>query len=269
MAALACALAGCDAQGAAQAPAAPAAELRVAARRGVIEAPDSIAAGWRRIRVEETDGGHIIVVFRLLESATDAGLPGFLADLDTAAGTPPSALALGGPEVGDSGEVVIELTAGHYLLGCVARDEAGHRHAGSGEARLLVVTEGPAPAAEARAAAPAATLELGMADFAYTGAEDWNPGPQMLRVANTGAQDHQVQIARLEPGSTVTDWMNAEKPRRHARAVAGVARMGPGTVTYLPLDLTTGEYVIYCLITDPASRQQHVAMGMFRGIRVR
>jgi hypothetical protein len=107
-----------------------------------------------------------------------------------------------------------------------------------------------------------------MVDFAYVGPEAWQGGPQMLRVINRGAQDHQLRLARLRPGASIQDWMGAEDPGTVAEDVAGVARAGPGTVTYLPVDLAAGHYVLYCLVSDPASRAPHVMMGMFKEIEV-
>jgi hypothetical protein len=63
--------------------------------------------------------------------------------------------------------------------------------------------------------------------------------------------------------------MHAPDPSAVATPVAGVARMGPGAVTYLPVELSAGSYVAYCLVTDPASGREHVEMGMFRAIQVR
>ncbi|HEY9518187.1 MAG TPA: hypothetical protein VIQ98_02975 [Gemmatimonadales bacterium] len=241
--------------------ASPAPDLLVTVRTGTVSAPDSVAAGWLRLRVEEDGNGHILVVFRLPESAIDSDVPGFLAALDTARATPPPALALGGPEIGDTGEVVIQFTRGRYLLGCVTRGGDGHRHASTGEARTIRVTEGAS-------AAPRATVEVPMTEFAYVVPERWTAGSHMLRVENRGRQDHQLRLARLRAGSTVTAWMNAEKPNEHAVPVAGVARMGPGTVAYLPVELIPGRYILFCLVPDPATGRPHVTMGMLRSIQI-
>jgi len=189
----------------------------------------------------------------------------FLAALDTAQTTPPPAVALGGPEVGNTGEVVIHLTAGRYVLGCVRRGAEGRRHGSSGEARVLVVT---APVASGREVPPPATEEVGMVDFAYVGPDRWPAGSHMLRIENRGQQEHQLRLARLRRGTSLQDWMNAEEPEEHATAVAGIARLGPGAVAYLPVELSAGAYVAYCLIPDPASGVPHGEMGMVRAIQV-
>lgn len=256
--------------GSVQAPPAPPGELRVSVRSGAIVAPDSVAPGWTRLRVTEDDGGHIVVLYRLTGDAWSTEPSAFAAALDGAA-TPAGAVALGGPEVGDSGEVIVELTPGRYALGCVRRGEDGHRHAAAGEARLLVVRDA-APVGSAvtptALAAPRPTQEVAMADFAYAGPDRWTAGRHVLAVRNDGAQDHQLRLARLHPGVTLRDWMEAEDPRQVAIDVAGVARLGTGRTAYLPVELPPGEYVAYCLVPDARSGEPHVMLGMFRAIHV-
>jgi hypothetical protein len=230
-------------------------------RNGAVSAPDSVAAGWLRLRVEEDGNGHILVAFRLPEAATDADVPAFLAALDTARATPPPALALGGPEIGDTGEVVIQFTKGRYLLGCVTRGRDRHRHASTGEAKTILVTKGASPA-------PRATQEVPMVDFAYAIPERWAAGSHMLRVENLGRQDHQLRVVRLRAGATLTTWMNADEPNQHALPVAGIARMGPGAVAYLPVELPPGRYILFCLVPDQASGRPHIEMGMLREIQI-
>lgn len=252
---------------AAEEPAAPPA-LQVVVRvdAGSITAPDTIEAGWRLLRVVEDGAGHIPVVFLLQDSSSTPDTAAFLRELDEGVETPGQALALGGPEVGDSGEVYIHFTPGRYLLGCVSRDEAGHRHASVGEATIMIVPD--TPPAEGTESPPKASHLVRMVDFAYMGPEDWRPGSQVLRVENAGQQDHQLRIARLNDGSTTRDWLYAGNPEELATDVAGVARMGSGVVAYLPVDLSAGEYVIYCLVSDEESGKPHVMLGMLRAIHV-
>jgi hypothetical protein len=241
--------------------------LLVSVRAGVVTASDTVEAGWTRVRVEEDGLGHILVVFRLTDGATDADQAAFLAALDTARATPLQAVAFGGPEIGDSGEVVLQLSAGRYVLGCVMRGPDNHRHASTGEFKSLMVT-GVSSRSGPRAAAPAGTQDVRMVEFAFVGPERWPAGTHMLRVDNRGKQDHQLRLIRLHQGTSVQAWLSAERPGRLATQIAGVARMGPGGVAYLPVNLERGTYVMSCLITDPASGRQHAELGMFRAIRV-
>lgn len=107
-----------------------------------------------------------------------------------------------------------------------------------------------------------------MVDFAYVGEERWQAGPHVLRVENSGRQEHQLRLVRLPPGSSLQDWLNADDPGEVGTAVAGVARLGPGAVAYLPVELPAGAYVAYCLIPDAASGRPHVELGMLRAIQV-
>lgn len=227
---------------------------------GSLEVTDSIRPGWRRVRVEEDGEGHIVVAFRLKDDAVIADPERFLQALDTASTTPLSALALGGPEVGDTGVVLIRFAPGAYVFGCVRRGPSGHRHAFEGEARLVMVS------GEESAEMPRASDTVRMTDFAYNTSGSWPAGPNMLRIENAGAQDHQVRLARLHDGASLRDWLDAEG--RLGTDLVGVARMGTGAVTFLPVDLQAGAYVLYCLIPDPGSGEPHIALGMLKSIRV-
>ncbi len=235
--------------------------------RGAISAPDSISSGWTRVHIEELEDTHIVVVFRLPATTTFAEQAAFVSALDAAPGTPEPGVAIGGPEVGSRGDVIVNLTPGVYVLACVRRGEDGHRHAIAGESRMLRVTARPSADSSLTASLHTAT-PVRMVDFAYVGEEHWNAGAQLLRIENTGAQDHQLRLARLRDGATLQSWINADNPDTVATTVAGMARVGPGQVAYLPVELSAGTYIAYCLVADATSKRPHVELGMLRAIRV-
>ncbi len=242
--------------------AAPPPTLGVHVDSGHVTAPDSIAAGWHALRVTEAGGSHILVAFRLGRAVADGQLPAVLAALDGTGADPSVALAIGGPEVGDTGEAILDFTPGRYLLACVSRGEDGHRHLAAGEARLLVATAAPP------APAPSGTVRLELRDFAYGGPDRWPAGPARLEIVNLGRQDHQVRIAHLKEGVSIRDWLHADDPGDVALTEVGMARMGPGTTAFLDVQLARGAYVLYCLVADPASGRQHVDLGMVRPMQV-
>lgn len=239
----------------------------VSVRAGTIVAPDSVSPGWRRVRVDELEGEHIVVVFRMPTATTAATVPAFIAALDTMPATPRPAVAIGGPEVGAHGDVIVHLTPGVYVLACVRRGADGHRHAHAGEAKLLVVAS-PTAADTMFAAPPASTQTVNMVDFAYIGPDQWTRGAQVLKIENTGKQDHQLRLVKLREGATVSSWMQADDPDTVATAVVGMARVGAGQTAYLPVDLAPGAYIAYCLVADGTTKRPHVDLGMLRAITV-
>lgn len=249
----------------ARTPSGASVDVPVTVRTGTITAPDSVRPGWRRVAVDETEGEHIVVVFRLPSTTTDVAA--FVAALDTAPATPSPGVAIGGPEVGASGEVIVHLTPGVYVLACVRRGKDGHRHASTGEARLLQVRSATAMDS-VFATPPPSSQTVRLVDFAYVGPDHWAPGAQLLRIENTGPQDHQLRLARLRNGASVQMWMTADDPDTVATTVVGMARVSAGEVAYLPVDLTPGSYIAYCLVTDGATKRPHVELGMLRAIQV-
>ena len=243
------------------------ADVQVTVRTGAITAPDSVRPGWTRVRVEEAEDAHIVVVFRLPATTTPGEVTAFVAALDTAPGTPRPGVAIGGPEVGARGDVIVHLTPGVYVLACVRRGDDGHRHAITGESTVLQVRSATA-ADSAFAAPPPSTQAVRLVDFAFVGPDHWAPGAQLLRIENTGKQDHQLRLARLRDGASLQAWMAADDPEAVATTVGGMARVGSGEVAYLPVDVTPGTYIAYCLVADMTTKRPHVALGMLRAIQV-
>ena len=238
--------------------------LAVSVSSGTLTAPDSARAGWTRLRVEEDGGGHIVVIFRIPDSLTPADLKALRMAMDTSRATPRDAVAYGGPEVGDSGEVTLYLTPARYLIGCVSRGEDGHRHLAGGEWKVMDVLRSRGR----RASEPLADHEVRMVDFAYAGEATWPAGEQVIQVVNRGRQEHQLRIDRLHPGVSLQAWLTAADSVEVSTPVAGAARMGPRRTVFLPVSLEPGAYVIYCLVPDYISGRMHVELGMFRAIKV-
>jgi hypothetical protein len=241
-------------------------DVVVSVDQGRITAPDTIRPGWTRFQVREDGEGHIVVIFRIATANPESDVGSFLAALDSAVATPQPGVAMGGPEIGDVGDVIVHLTPGRYVLGCVIRGPDGHRHASVGEARSFVVLPGDTDSS--LAAAPQPTQTLTMIDFAFTGPERWAAGEHVIRLTNNGSQDHHFRLVRLRSGASMREWMDAEDPNAIGTPVAGVARMGPGEHAYLPVALAPGSYVAYCLVPDVKSRVPHIELGMLRLIQV-
>jgi len=238
--------------------------VRVTIRTGTVSAPDSLPMGWTRLQMVADGPNHAPALFRLPAGTTKAQLAAFLSNLDTAAATPTGALAMGGRIAADSGEVVVELAPGRYVFTCLTKNDDGHRHGIAGESRLLTVTRTHAP----KASRPRARVSMRMTDFAYVGADRWAAGSYLVRVENVGRQDHQFRVARLPAGITFDSVVRSDDPRRLLIPVTGIGRMGR-SVTYLPVHLTPGSYVLFCLVHDPATGRTHDKLGMYRLVEVR
>jgi hypothetical protein len=246
--------------------AAPTADVSVTVRNGGITAPDSARAGWAHVRVDELEGEHILVFFRLPATSSDAQLAAFSAALDSAPATPAPGVAIGGPEIGAHGDVTLHLTPGVYVLACVSRGDDGHRHAIRGESKVLRV--GANASIATADSTPRSTQDVRMVDFAYVGPDHWPAGEQLLRIENTGKQDHQLRLERLHDGVTLQQWMQADDQTALSTPVSGMARVGAGETAYLPVTLGAGSYVAYCLVADATSKQPHIMLGMLRAIQV-
>lgn len=263
------------------------APLVVSIRDGALSAPSAIDAGWHRLHVTAEVGSHIVVAYRVPSSADAADLAALMSVIDTARATPAYARALGGVEGSAGGDVILAFTPGRYVLACLSRGDDDHRHAAKGEHSTFTVTDAGTDSS-VRAPEPQATAHLGLVDFAYTGPEVWtapahantnahanargapdSTATYMLRVENTGRQDHQVRIERLLNGATARTWLSADDRANISQYVGGIARMGTGAVAYLPMRLAPGTYVVYCLVPDAASRTPHIELGMLREVTVR
>jgi hypothetical protein len=242
----------------------PPAVAVVEMRDGRLAAPDTLPAGTIRFRLVRADSaGHNLVVFAL---AQDTDAESFAKALDLAPETPAPVVARGGPETppepGDTSDVYLTLAPGRYLLGCMLRGFAASRHVSAGEWRVVTVVPSEAEAP------PAATIELGMADFAFQSEDRWPAGDQMIRVSNIGSQEHIVFISRLDPGHTLSEWIAAEGDAPWSHSLGGVSRLGPGQSVLLPRTLAPGRYILTCLFVDPKSGRPHVELGMLREITV-
>ena len=237
--------------------------LLVKIAAGKVTAPDSVQSGWTRIAMVTSGTNHAPALFRLPPGVTKRNLDAFATALDTSHATPTGALAMGGRIAGDNGEVIVDIEPGNYVLTCLTKNDSGHRHGIAGESKILVVTRAHSQVS----GPPRATVAMKMTDFAYTGPERWPAGSYLVRVENVGRQDHQLRIARLPATVNFEQVVRSDNPRGLVKPVAGIGRMGP-SVTYLPVRLTPGRYVLFCLVHDPGTGLTHNKLGMFRQISV-
>ena len=108
--------------------------LRVVASAGALAAPDSVDAGWTRLRVDEDGAGHIVVVFRLADGTT---LREWVAS-EGETGTDVAGMARLG--AGRTAYLPVALPAGEYVAYCLIPDARTRQpHAMLGMVRALHV----------------------------------------------------------------------------------------------------------------------------------
>ncbi len=238
-------------------------EIIVTARSGRFDAPDSVPAGWRRVRFHQAPGGigRNLVLFAVTPSLD---LDSLAAILDSAQRSPDGAVAHGGLEsprrAQDTASVLMPFAPGRYVWTSLTRAPNGRRHVTNGMWRPLIVT-----GEFAATPTPAATVGVRLVDHAFVSDDSWPSGPIRIEIANEGTQDHILNLMRMKGDQTLTEYL--DQPGSSER-IGGISRLGPGQVVQLELDLEPGRYVALCLIRDPVTGRMHIELGMARIITV-
>src|SRR5918992_3519091 len=108
-------------------------------------------------------------------------------------------------------------------------------------------------------------------DFAFSAPAVINAGWITMNLVNRGAEPHQVQIARLDPGKTLDDVIAAQRNRTEPpwRLLGGPNAADPKGGRANPTQyLVPGNYLLVCFIPSPDG-QPHLAKGMVRSLQVR
>ena len=210
--------------------------------------------------------------------AMEQGLGG-LATLGVAVGGPGSASA------GVSSSVLMDLAEGNYVAMCLIPDDDGIPHAAKGMVLPITVAAAATPAA---LVAPTANATVTLTEFHFMGIPETSAaGPQIWEVTNTGAQLHEMGIAKLAPGVTFemvqamlmsteatpaadmatpeSDMTGMASPAAAAppfTSIGGAAPMSPGTSLWYTADLDAGDYFAICFVPDGESGAPHFVLGM-------
>ncbi|HZF66535.1 MAG TPA: hypothetical protein VEZ47_00655 [Gemmatirosa sp.] len=268
-------------------PAKPATQVvRIIATDFAFELPDTLRAG--RTEVQLVSRGkelHHAAIVRLDEGHT-------MNDLFAAfkAGGPPPTWAheMGGPNAGAPGAptvAVVDLVPGSYVLLCMIPSPDGTPHVMKGMSRAFtVVPASPAPTvtpvARRTGGAPAAAamitrepdVTMTLEDYAFRVSRPLTKGRRVVRVRNDASQPHEVFIARLAPGTTATQalaWIEKMQGPPPLKPMGGTVGLSTGMSNDILLDLTPGEYALFCFVPDAKDGKPHVAHGMVQQISVR
>lgn len=171
----------------------------------------------------------------------------------------------GGPGIIDPGgrqEVMVELTAGQYVLLCFVPSHDGLPHLAKGMVRPIEVV---APADQVAAPELKADVTVKLLDFSFTLPPQTKAGPQVWQVINEGEQIHEIALIKLAEGKTMEDvaaFMHSLHGAPPFESIGGFQALDPGKSGWLNLDLSPGNYVALCYVPDPVSGQAHLEMGM-------
>jgi hypothetical protein len=252
--------------------AAPAAvtSMDITAKEYTFDGPNSVAEGY--VKVNLTDAGkedHQAQFLRLKDGKT-------LADFAAAAQGDPSGLAPlvltdggGGVNAVKAGVVehgVNKLRAGNWLMVCFVPAPDGIPHIAKGMVRPFVVTPPPSSAT-----APTATATVSAKNFAFT-LPTFKAGKSTIEFKNTATdQVHEMTIIKMAAGKTVADakaFFTKPAGPPPFESAGGPPGIGPGDTAWTEVDFTPGTYVALCHVPDPATKKEHLALGMIQEFKV-
>jgi hypothetical protein len=248
-------------------------EVTVVARDFAFDAPDSVPEGATTFRFENIGKEpHLMELIRLESGHTKDE---YLATVGHHQPMPAWATYVGGPSVpplNGASFATLNLRPGHYLITCIidSPDSVTHKpvnHMLLGMVRPLTVTS------SSRAAPmPPADVMMTLVDYSFSVSRPLVAGTQTILVHNAAAQPHEVFIARLPPGKAPADLMawvaGGEQGPPPMIPVGGMSPIKPDGEGEITVDLTPGEYGLWCFVSDAHDHAPHVAHGMLHEFTV-
>jgi hypothetical protein len=230
------------------------------------QGPSNATAGWTAVTLENVGGGMFILpILRLDEGRT---YEEFLAAAAESQEPPAWAVpvgGVGGATPGSSGTVLLDLAEGTYVLMAV--------DVGSPAPRALLRPLAVAAGEGEPVAAPEATLEIVLEDFAYVVPENITAGSYVVRFTNNGTQPHEAPLVQLIGNATMQEFLafaggQVQGPPP-ATLEGGVNVLAPGESAYALVDLVEGNYGLVCFVSSPEHEgAPHFALGMLASFSV-
>jgi hypothetical protein len=254
-------------KGIVSAPVARARVVRVSAEDFKFDAPDVIPAGLTEFRfLNKGPAFHHMQVLSLSGGKTVDDLRAALAN----PGPPPAWVKeVGGPNAPSPGiesNATMMLEPGNYALICFI-DLGGPPHFMKGMIKGLRVEA----AKTAVAATPKADVTMTLVDYNFKLSSPVRAGTRTIRVHNAGAQHHEIELARLNPGVSAGEfmkWFDKMQGPPPGKALGGITGIEPGMSAYFTADFTPGNYALICFLPDAKDGKPHFAHGMLQQITV-
>ena len=238
-------------------------------------APDTIQAGFTTVRLVNKGTDYHMAHLVRLDSGRTVGefIEAYSEAVRTVGPRPAWAKRYGGPTAAPQREssTMQYVEPGTYAMICLIPHDGGPYHFMTGMARGLLVRAGDGAAAAQTPPKP--TVVVRLVDYSFILDRPLTVGRQVVRVESKGAQPHEIGMLKLAPGKTVKDFEEwARNPQSPPPVTdesnGGVAALAPNLDAYFELNLTPGEYVLFCFVTAPDGRP-HADHGMIQQIRVR
>ena len=234
--------------------------------------PDTIPAGVTTLRL--VNGGkepHHMFVVKLNEGKTAQDLMTAM-QAPNATAMPSWAVETGGPNAAEPGRTVaatVAMEAGNYVIFCVIPGPDGVPHVAKGMMRNLTVV--PAAATAAVAPEPTPDITMKLVDYGFELSTPLTAGRHTIRFDNTAPQSHEVVLVKLNPGSTIQDWLAAAEKMSGplpGQLMDGIAGLSPGRHGYATVDITPGDYGLVCFAPDMKDGKPHFLHGMVQQFTV-
>ncbi len=251
-------------------------EITVNAADYSFTSPDSIQAGYVRVKlVNAGQEPHHVQFMRLNDNVTFAQFQQALQQGEEEAlalVTAPGGVGAVDPN-GGTAEAIMSLTPGNYVLACFIASPDGVPHLAKGMLKPIQV----AASTTAGAAEPSADVDVRLKDFAIDMPGTLPAGITTFKITNQGPELHEWNIFRLAEGKTMADVNQFfSQPPGAApagpppfSALGGLNGLSTNASAFVEMDLQPGSYVAICNIPSAANNgQPHSALGMVKEFTV-
>ena len=238
------------------------------------QAPDTIAAGRTTFHlVNKGPEFHHVWLIKLEQGKT-------LKDLMEAAKTPGPlpkwAVDVGGPNSpmpGGEAWATLDLEAGRYVMACVIPSmKDGQLHYMKGMVKEVTVAPRRGVEQAGKVDAPAADVVMTLDDYDFRVSTPITRATKTIRLRNVAEQTHEAIIVKLNPGTTVEQFLGAmEKPQGPppGALIGGITGIAKGRTVDIPTSFTSGDYALICFVPDAKDGKPHLAHGMVKQFSVK
>jgi hypothetical protein len=158
------------------------------------------------------------------------------------------------------------LEPGNYALICFV-DIGGPPHFMKGMLKGLRVVAATGPVAPM----PTPDVTVTLVDYNFKLSAPVRSGMRTIRVQNSGAQHHEVELVQLAPGVSAAafmKWIEKMEGPPPGKALGGVSGIESGMSAYFTAQFSPGNYALICFLPDNKDGKPHFAHGMVQQITV-